>query len=164
MTRAHKELKPEDILAIIDTREQTPWNLSPLKSIRGTLATGDYSICGLQHEVSIERKSLSDLIGCIGVERERFEAEIQRLKAYQVRCIIVEAPWSALERGGWRSKVTPGAAVGSVLGWIAHGMPFIFADDANGAAKAASRLLFIAAKRRFNQLQSFYKSLKVESQ
>lgn len=164
MSRARKELKPEDIVAIVDTREQIPWNLSPLQMMRGTLPTGDYSVVGLTHEIAIERKSLSDLIGCVGVHRERFDAEIQRLKSYPTRCIIVEAPWSALERGEWRSRVTPGAAVGSVLGWIAHGMPIIFAGDVNGAAKTASRLLFIAARRRYFELQSFYDSLKVVSQ
>ncbi len=164
MARSHKELKPTDIVAIIDTREQLPWDLAPLKSMRGTLPTGDYSVMGLQHEIAIERKSLPDLLGCIGQHRDRFDAEVQRLKAYPCRAIIVEAPWSALERGEWRNKVSPGAAMGSVLGWIAHGMPIIFADDAAGAGRAASRLMFIAARRRFNELAMFYNGLKVVSE
>jgi hypothetical protein len=35
----------------------------------------------LEHVVAIERKSLGDLIGCIGVERERFDRVVQRLLA-----------------------------------------------------------------------------------
>ncbi len=34
------ELKPENVAAIIDTREQNPLDLSPLATERGTLDTG----------------------------------------------------------------------------------------------------------------------------
>ncbi|NQU21949.1 MAG: hypothetical protein HQ567_11755 [Candidatus Nealsonbacteria bacterium] len=67
------ELKPETITAVIDTREQTPLDLSPLQTIPGTLATGDYSVRGLEHVVAVERKSLPDLLGCIGRDRSRFD-------------------------------------------------------------------------------------------
>jgi hypothetical protein len=62
-------------------------------------------------------------------ERGRFDREIQRLLAYSVRGIVVESTWAALEAGGWRSQVTPAAAVGSCLGWIAAGVPIIMAGD-----------------------------------
>ena len=64
------ELKAEDVTAIIDTREQLPLDLAPLRMKRGTLATGDYSIKGMEHVVSLERKSLDDLLGCIGHDQE----------------------------------------------------------------------------------------------
>ena len=38
------ELQPADVTAIVDTREQLPLDLSPLRVERGTLATGDYSV------------------------------------------------------------------------------------------------------------------------
>jgi len=60
------ELKLENITAICDTREQRPLNLAPLQVVTGTLATGDYSVQGLENIVAIERKSLSDLLGCVG--------------------------------------------------------------------------------------------------
>ena len=44
---------------VIDTREQTPWSFpSGLPSVRGTLATGDYSIQGLEHLARIFHKKV----------------------------------------------------------------------------------------------------------
>ena len=40
-----------------------------LRSERGGLYTGDYSIKGLERFVAIERKSLDDLMGCLGFGR-----------------------------------------------------------------------------------------------
>ena len=148
------DLPPENIVAIIDTREQLPLDLAPLQVVRGTLATGDYSVRGLEPIVAIERKSLSDLIGCVGQDRERFEREIQRLLSYPCRAIVVEASWSDLERGGWRGRITPQAALGSCLGWIAAGVPIIMAGDRVRAARHVSALLRITARRRWREARS----------
>jgi ERCC4-type nuclease len=95
------DLKPENVAAVIDTREQCPLDLSPLRSVAGTLTTGDYSVQGLETVVAVERKSLGDLLGCIGQYRERFDREVQRLLAYSCRAIVVEATWPDLEQGEW---------------------------------------------------------------
>lgn len=145
------DLRPEQLTAVVDTREQLPLDLSPLLSMRGTLDTGDYSVRGLEHVVAIERKSLPDLLGCVGQSRERFEREVQRLLAYPVRALVVEATWPDLEQGEWRSKVTPAAAVGSCLGWIAQGLPVIMAGDHRRAGRYVARLLFLAARRRWRE-------------
>ena len=154
MNQLPAELKAEQVTAVIDTREQCPLNVSPLRSITGTLTTGDYSVCGLESVVAIERKSLPDLLACIGGERERFDREVIRLLAYPVRCLVVESSWSELERGDWRSKITSSAAVGSVLGWVAMGLPVIMADDHDRAGKYVSRLLFTAARRRWREARA----------
>jgi len=153
------ELKPEDVTAIVDTREQLPVDLAPLRTISGSLPTGDYSIAGLEHVVAIERKSLPDLIGCVGVSRERFDREVQRLLAYPVRAIVCECSWSDLEEGGWRSNVTPAAAVGSCLGWIASGVPIVMAGDHERAGKYIGRLLFLAARRRWRESRELIRSI-----
>lgn len=158
---ARKELRPEDITAIVDPREQRPWALTPLKTEVATLYTGDYSVKGLENVIAIERKSLEDIIGCVGQNRERFEHCIKRMLAYPVRAVIVEATWADLEGGAWRSKISPASAVGSVLGWVARGIPFQFAGDASKASTMAARLMFIAARRRWEELGAFYDSLKV---
>ncbi len=106
------ELRPDQVVAIIDTREQLPLDLEPLAVEVGTLPTGDYSVKGLETVVAIERKSLTDLLGCIGQDRERFDREVMRLLAYPVRAIVIESTWQEVEAGQWRSKVTPAAAVG----------------------------------------------------
>ena len=43
---------PDDVLAIIDTREQLPLEL-PLRSITDTLPTGDYSVSGFEDLIAL---------------------------------------------------------------------------------------------------------------
>lgn len=150
------ELPIEKIVAVVDTREQLPHDLAPLAMVTDTLKTGDYSVRGLEHIVAIERKSLPDFLACVGVERERFEACVQRLLAYPTRAIVVEVSWEELERGqsythDWRSKVTAEAAIGSVLSWIVRGVPVILAADRRRASIVIQKLLIHAARRRWRE-------------
>ena len=109
--------------------------------------------------VAIERKSLPDLLACVGVERERFDREVQRLLAYPVRAIVVESTWGQIEAGEWRSKVTPPAAIGSILGWIASGLPVVMAGDHERAGQFVSRILCIAARRRWREASALIGSV-----
>ena len=145
------ELPPATVVAIVDTREQCPLDLHPLRAELGTLTTGDYSVRGLENHVAIERKSLGDLLGCIGQDRERFDREVIRLLAYPVRALVVESTWDELEAGQWRSKITPAAAVGSILGWVAMGLPVIIAGDHQRAGRFVAKLLYTAARRRWRE-------------
>lgn len=158
---ARKELLPEDIVAVCDNREQLPLDLSPLKCERGTLPTGDYSVRGLEHFVCVERKSLQDLIGCIGYGRERFEREMQRILSYPARLIVVEGTLGRIALKQYRGEVHPNSVIGSVLGWMAHGIPILFAGDHAEAGKMTARFLFIAARRRWEEAQSLCASLKI---
>ncbi len=148
------KLSPESITAIVDTREQTPLDLAPLRMEPGTLATGDYSLKGLEHAVAIERKSLPDMVACVGSQRERFDREVQRLLAYPVRILLVEATWGDIEAGDWRGKVTPEAVLGSLLGWMASGLQVELVGDHNRAGRFASRILFTVARRRYRELRT----------
>ncbi|MBK9126516.1 MAG: ERCC4 domain-containing protein [Phycisphaerales bacterium] len=137
------KLKP---VAIVDTREQRPWRFAHLPAERGTLATGDYSVRGLETLVALERKSLGDLVGCCGRERTRFVAELQRLRAYRFRAVVVEATLAEIERGGWPGKLTPAHVLGSIASWQARYSPFVFAGDADAAARWAERYMYQAAR------------------
>jgi DNA excision repair protein ERCC-4 len=153
------EIKPESLTAIIDTREQLPLDLSPLQTELGTLATGDYSIKGLESYIAIERKSAMDMYGCLGGERERFERELQRMLAYPCRAVVVEAGWQYWENCGWqaehpRSGLTAASAIGSLLGWIEMGIPIVMAYDHARAGRFVSRLLFISARRRYREMRA----------
>ena len=52
---------------IIDSREQAPFTFGDYdcEAVSGSLPTGDYSLAHLEHQIAIERKSLSDLVGCL---------------------------------------------------------------------------------------------------
>lgn len=149
------EPKPESLVALVDTREQCPLDLTPLKTEIATLTTGDYSVKGLEHVIAIERKSLSDLLSCVGQHRLRFEREVARLSAYPCRAIVVESSWREIESGEYqKSKITPQAAIGSLLGWIAAGVPIIMAGDHKRAGQYVSRLLYISARRRWREARA----------
>ncbi len=154
MPKLPAELKAEQVVAVIDTREQLPLDLAPFQTVGGALATGDYSVQGLEHVVAVERKSLGDLLGCVGTSRERFDRGVQRLLAYPVRALVVESTWAEIEAGEWRSKVTPAAAIGSLLGWTAKGLPILMAGDHARAGRYTSRLLFLAARRRWREARA----------
>ena len=70
---------------MVDTREQEPLIFQRLSSIQGALTAGDYSVAGMEDLFSIERKTVSDLVGCcMGANRERFERELHRLRGYRL--------------------------------------------------------------------------------
>lgn len=161
MARAHADLRPEDVVALIDTREQLPLRDLDLRTETATLVTGDYSVRGLEHLVCVERKSLEDLAACVGKQRDRFERCIQRMRGYEVRVIVVEASMAAIELKQYRSQVDPMSVIGSIYGWIAKGITVELAGDRSRAAKAVSRILFAAARERWRQLQGFGDGLRI---
>ena len=95
---------------IRDTREQDGFTFidgfDPAPIVTdGTLATGDYSLAGFEAAgITVERKSLQDLVGVLGHGRERFERELARMRAYAVAAVVVEAPLSALRAGADRGR------------------------------------------------------------
>lgn len=142
------------VIALVDTREQTPLDLSPLSVESTTLPTGDYTLKGLESIVAIERKSLDDLLGCVGRERERFDREVQRLLAYPVRVLVIESTWGEIDLGQWRSKITPEQVIGSLLAWEAMGLSVHLAGDHRRAGKHVARLLYQVAKKRYRELRA----------
>ena len=148
------QLKPEDLIAIVDTREQNPLDLAPLQAeVRG-LTTGDYSLLGLEHVVRIERKSLTDLLSCIGQDRERFQREVDRLLAYPIRVLVIESSWPEIEIGDWRSRIKPSQAIGSLLGWQASGLSVHMCHDHERAGRHVARFLCTVARRRYRELRA----------
>lgn len=118
---------------ITDTREQMPYQFKRypgVELISGTLTTGDYSIPGFTDEVAIERKELPDLMGCLTHDRERFARELERLRGYHSAALLIEAPFAAIKAGRYRSRMSPDAAVQSILSIMQrYRMPVFFAAD-----------------------------------
>ena len=145
------ELKAEQVVVNVDTREQLPVDVSPMKAQRATLRTGDYGLAALPDYCAIERKSESDFLSCVGIERERFEHEVMRLLAFPVRALVVESTWARVEAGDWRSKILPSAALGSLVGWAAMGLPVFMVGTHERAGVFIARILFTAARRRWRE-------------
>jgi len=72
---------PKGFILIIDSREQLPLFTGSLPKgllvIRDTLPIGDYSVRGFESQITIERKTIPDLLGCLGNDRERFKRELE---------------------------------------------------------------------------------------
>ncbi len=134
-------------VVIVDSREQAPWKFSNLPSERGTLDTGDYSVKGLEHVIAVERKSLDDLLSCVGTHRDRFRRELQRLRGFRFRALVIESDCATLERGGWRIQVKPSAALGSLAAWQAqYSLPIWLAGDHQAAGRFGEKYLYQCAR------------------
>lgn len=57
------------------------------------LRTGDYSIVGLQDQITVERKAPEDLIKTLTQRRDNFFDELERMRAFEQAVIVVEAGW-----------------------------------------------------------------------
>lgn len=123
-----EELKKLTI--ICDTREQDRHveeylAKKSIPHITRKLDTGDYS-CQLgevsfERDIVVERKhNLDEICGNFTAERERFEREFMRAKAYgtKVHLIIENASWSDIFLGNYRSKLPSKSLAGSLLSWM----------------------------------------------
>jgi hypothetical protein len=152
------ELKPEWVTIERDNREQLGWTveeLAPLPVVDGTRQTGDYGLLADPSLVSIERKSLPDLLCVCTGERPRFEKELERLRGFPVKFLICETSWEEIERAEWRSRANANVVIGSILSWQCSGLPVILAGNRARAAKLAARILYLAAKHRWQDARRF---------
>ena len=149
---------------IIDTREKAPFDFftqdGDITTERGTLPLGDYSIAGLTDRVAVERKSLSDLVMCLGTERERFQRELMRAAALESFAVVVEASWQDLAAGKYRSKLSPGAGMASVLAFMArHRIPFLFAGNRENAEAVTAGFLRQYLKGKAHEVKAIQEAV-----
>lgn len=145
---------------IVDSREQAPFAFQHERfgaTVEvGALAVGDYSLSGLEDKVAVERKSLPDLVLCLGRERERFERELARGAALEAFAVVVEASWAELAGGQYRSRLNPHAACQSVAAFMGrYRAPFLFAGSRAAAEYVAWSFLrqyLEGAKKRWKAI------------
>ena len=112
---------------IIDTREQLPLSFEGFQTKSEMLEVGDYSIEGLTNSVSVERKSLPDLLMCMTSGRERFEKELLKLRGFRHAFVLVEGSFDCIITGTYRSQMHPHAALATLTAWhFRYGIPFLF--------------------------------------
>jgi DNA excision repair protein ERCC-4 len=142
---------------IQDSREQSPFrfeNFPAVVEVAG-LEAGDYSLAGFERRVAVERKSLPDLVACLGVERERFARELARLRGFDAAAVVCESPAAALRSGSYRAKLNPEAAWQSVLAFMMrYRIAFIFCDSRADAEQATFDLLRHFHRDRVKELQA----------
>jgi len=131
------------ITIVVDSREQDPLQFGPdVMVTTGTLPAGDYSVRHLEDRAAVERKSLPDLVACIGPERERFMRELIRLRGYPCRGLVVEASLADILAHNYRSQTAPAAVLGSLAAWSTrYAIPVWFCGDHAGAAAVTLAIL-----------------------
>lgn len=113
------------ITIIEDSREQTPLDFSGFRgveSIRQGLKTGDYSVQGYEDKLCFERKSVQDLVGTLVGGHERFLREMERMRDFEAKYILVEhSPtilYSYCVKHGWQYKFN--TIIQSLLAYACH--------------------------------------------
>lgn len=144
-TASRKSSGPPKMTILVDTREQVPFRFSDkVETRRAALNVGDYSLPGLEESVTIERKSLSDLLGCIGRDRDRFVRELRQLRAFRFSALVIESRWSTIMSGiyGVPSQIHPESVIGSLCAFaIKYGVVPILAEDHEAGARITEALL-----------------------
>ncbi len=128
-----KTPKPRPVI-LIDSSEGLPYAFPDQLCQKENLYTGDYSVAGCEHELSIERKTLDDFCGSLTAGRERFldgeDSVCARLRSLPYRAIVVEATFEDVIRGAYRSKVTPQSMAGTVTKiMLDFQIPILFGGD-----------------------------------
>lgn len=135
---------------VVDTREQAPfhflgidpWLIVPLHHC--ALTTGDYSIAGLEDRVTIERKSISDLLGSITAGRDRFEREFERMAEMEFAAVVVEGELSEICRyTAEKTRLRTDSLLGTIDSWsIRYGVHWRFCPGRRFAEIATLKLLY----------------------
>jgi ERCC4-type nuclease len=119
-----------DITLVVDSREQTPLVFEHLCSTSGSLYSGDYSILGLEHLFSVERKSIADLVGSVTSGRERFERELHRLRGYQFKRLLIVGKIDDIKNHNYRSKASPASVLGSLRAFeVRYDIPVVWGEN-----------------------------------
>lgn len=144
---------------VIDTREQAPfhflncdpWSIVP--TVEQALPTGDYSIAGHESSVTIERKSISDFLGSISADRDRFEREFERMAEMKFAAVAIEGQLSdVLVHARENTRLLGRSITGTVNSWsVRYGVHFVFCLSRRHAELTTLALL-----------NAFWKELKTE--
>jgi DNA excision repair protein ERCC-4 len=125
----------------IDTREVQPLCFTRLQAVPGTLYSGDYSICNLEDSFSVERKSLEDLANCcMGVNRERFEHELLRLRGCRFCRLLIIGTREDIAAGHYHSRIAPKAVLATLGAFeIRYSIPVVHVPTPEAGAREIER-------------------------
>lgn len=105
----------ERVPLVVRTTEKAMWAMGRKEHGAGL---ADYSIDGLEEEIQVERKSISDLFGSVTAGRSNFEAEIRSLnRRCKFAAVVIEAGWGAIQQGLPDSQVRPQSVIETIIAW-----------------------------------------------
>lgn len=146
-------MKPAGKLPLlIDTSEPvaTAWGFDEalFTAERVSLDTGDYTVKGLEHKLTIERKTLGDAVNTVIHAWTRFRKTLYRMSGMECSIVLIEAAVRDVLEHRYESDADPLAVLGKLNSiTIDHGIPVVFAGDRECAIVYAGRFLLQAAKK-----------------
>jgi ERCC4-type nuclease len=138
----YRDRKPpaaSPLLLYEDTRQQAklPWPAG-VTIERRTLKEADFTTPALLGIAAIELKR-GDFPRAVGFDRERFDRELDRLRPYRWKCIVIA---NDLQRIYRETQVHPHAILGSIASWYArYDVPCLFVGDDAAAARFIAGML-----------------------
>lgn len=151
-------------VVIIDTREQRPLDFENLRfgkyatpweipTVRSTLQQGDYSLVGHEDRIAIERKSAADITQSLTHHRDRFLAELERLRNYDFSAVLIETTWSDLLEYAWTTtSVDPSSLDSSILAcMMRYPTQWVFRPSRYDAAKTVAKIFRLFLKELANE-------------
>jgi hypothetical protein len=102
------------------------------------MKTGDYTVEGYESEIAIERKSLDDLATCLSGDCGRFQRQLERLRAFKYRAVVIEGGTRDILQGAYYAPVRPVKLLQRVSDCMArYKIPFLLADCVDDARDLA---------------------------
>lgn len=150
---SHSNTNVTDLLpVVIDTREQAGHMFTfPEKTVeisRATLPAGDYSLRGMEWQVTIERKTIGDLVNTVIGNWMRFRKKLNRMSGFDTAVIAVEGDAGQIWRHEYESEAEPNQVFGRINGiWFDHGIPVLFWGNRQIAQLEAHRFLLLAWRK-----------------
>jgi len=144
---------------VVDSREQRPLDFTRWPDVQtetGTLNAGDYALRGLEDRFALERKSIPDLVASLTTGRERMVRELERLRGYEVKAIIVEGTLEQVARHEYRSQANPESILQTIAAWhIRFGVPVLWCGSPSGCAymvRSLARWFLLDAQKRLETI------------
>jgi ERCC4-type nuclease len=145
---------------LVDSREKWPFIWAPYFTDRviverATLETGDVAVAGLEDFGAVERKTIPDMLNCLGRDRIRFIKELQRARYCGSFMVIIEGDLQSLILQC--RELHPNSILASLASWQAQYCPFFFASTPELAARTAEYFLLRPVKQAEKIKKAFAK-------
>lgn len=153
----------DDMVILVDTREQQPLSFHETKTEKTTLNIGDYTSAPPHYDnVFVERKSLQDFISTMTGGTKRFEKEIEKAGLMGVYLVVmIEEKYDTVfnyKPPGQIRKAGGSAAFGVMRDLMQNykNIQFLFAKDREKASDKIKKVLSLGARVRDIDLQFNY--------
>ena len=131
---------------IIDTREQNPLKIQGYQIVIEALPVGDYGIVGFSDWQNpafiVERKSLDDLTASLTKGRDRFIREVEKMRQFRFKALLIEADRLDVVAKAYRSAVSPVSILASLDALsVRCGLQVFWCDSPDGCARQFESLV-----------------------